>query len=428
MGDCMSQKKRVVIIGGGIIGTCSGLELAERGHEVVLVDAEPDASSTTHGCSYGNAGMIVPSHFVPLAAPGMPMMGIKMLSNPESPFGFALSPSPRIVTWALKFLTFCTDRHVSSSAEVLRDLNLRSRAKYLEYANSWDTGSSFGLEPKGLLMICGESKTFEHEAEMAHKARSLGLKAEVLNRDALQALEPEIEIKSAGGVHFQDDAHLTPARFMYAAKERIRSLGGTVVKGRSVGFEGTNGKLQKVRLEDGSSLEGDEFVLATGSWSQDVGETLGLKMPMLAGKGYGFTVPNPVQTPRYCSILVEARVAVTPMLDGVRFGGTMELGLPNDRINPKRIAGIRKSIPGFFPNFKQQDFQDLPIWYGLRPCSPDGLPYLGRTQKWTNLVVATGHAMMGMSLGPVSGELVAQVVSGEKPTVGLDKLHPERFQ
>ena len=147
----------------------------------------------------------------------------------------------------------------------------------------------------------------------------------------------------------------------------------------------------------------------------------------MAGKGYSFVVPNPKAMPEICSILTEARVAVTPMAHGLRFAGTMELaGLDLD-INKRRLEGIFKSIPQYFPEFSADDFRDLEIWSGLRPCSPDGMPYIGRFNKYTNLVAATGHSMMGMSLGPVSGKMVSQIITNEKAEVESPLLSVDRY-
>lgn len=155
--------------------------------------------------------------------------------------------------------------------------------------------------------------------------------------------------------------------------------------------------------------------------------SLGLKLPMQAGKGYSVTLTRPRQLPRLCSIFTEARVAVTPMGDTLRIGGTMELSGLDESIKRERVAGITESVPRYFPDFNADDFRDLPVWHGLRPCAPDGLPYVGRFARYENLVAATGHAMMGLSLAPITGKLVAEILSGEKPSLSLALLNPDRF-
>ena len=148
---------------------------------------------------------------------------------------------------------------------------------------------------------------------------------------------------------------------------------------------------------------------------------------MQAGKGYSLTLQQPRKKPAHAMILSEARVAVTPMLNALRFGGTMEITGNDLSINPSRVRGIVKAVPKYLPEFNNDDFQDVKPWAGLRPCSPDGLPYLGRFARYENLSVATGHAMMGLSLGPITGKLMAQVLSGEQPSIALDSLSPDRY-
>jgi D-amino-acid dehydrogenase len=171
----------------------------------------------------------------------------------------------------------------------------------------------------------------------------------------------------------------------------------------------------------------DELVLCCGSWSPGLVRGLGLKLPMQAGKGYSLTLTKPRELPRLCSICAEARVAVTPMGQQLRFGGTMEIAGLNEEINPVRVQGIIKSVLKYFPKFTPENFEGVKPWVGLRPCSPDGLPYLGRTQRFANLTIATGHAMLGLSLGPISGKLVSEIVSGDKPAFDLTLLSPDRF-
>ena len=171
----------------------------------------------------------------------------------------------------------------------------------------------------------------------------------------------------------------------------------------------------------------DEAVLCGGSWSPVIARELGLRIPLQAGKGYSLPLPKPPQLPQLCSIFTEARLAVTPMGTSLRIGGTMEIAGLNEDINPVRVRGIIKSVPKYFPQFAESDFDGVAPWRGLRPCSPDGLPYVGRTAKFANLSLATGHAMMGLSLGPITGRLMAQILSGEPPEFDLSLLSPDRY-
>jgi D-amino-acid dehydrogenase len=174
-------------------------------------------------------------------------------------------------------------------------------------------------------------------------------------------------------------------------------------------------------------LSADEFVICGGSWSPILARQLQLRLPMQAGKGYSLTLPKPRQLPTLCAIFTEARVAATPMGSSLRFGGTMEIAGLNEEINPVRVQGIIKSVPRYYPDFSAEDFKDVQPWSGLRPVSPDGLPYVGRVRRYTNLSIATGHAMLGLSLGPVTGKLMAEILSKERPSIDTTLLDPQRY-
>jgi D-amino-acid dehydrogenase len=272
-------------------------------------------------------------------------------------------------------------------------------------------------------MLCRTPAALDSEAHLVADAQRLGLEAEVLDEAGLRQLEPDVRMTVKGGVYFHDDAHLTPPVFMRLLRERLVKAGADIRDGVSVdAFEVRDGEIVSA-----GGVEAAEFVLAAGAWAGALAAKLGLRLPLLAGKGYGLTVADPPETPRLPSILVEGRIAVTPMTDGVRFVGTMELGTPNLRQNAHRVEGIRDSIPHYYPAFDRPRLENSPVWTGLRPCSPDGMPYLGRPQAYKNLIVAAGHAMMGMSLGPVSGKLVAELACGERPSISLALLSPDRY-
>jgi D-amino-acid dehydrogenase len=417
----MAESKQVVVIGGGVVGLCAAYYCALRGHRVTVIDRE---SEQHEGCSYGNAGLVVPSHFVPLAAPGMVATGLKWMWNPESPFYIKPRLDAELFSWACKFWRAANAKHVKRSAPLLRDLNFASRALFEELENL--PGNDFGLVKRGLLVLCKTQRALDHEAAFAELANQLSVPAEVLNAKQTAARDPGVRMDVAGSVYFPKDCHLTPAQFMERMKQQLVKLGVAIQWNTEVtGFthDGSHLALQTSR----NRIEADEFVLAAGSWSPELTLSLGLKLPMQAGKGYSITLPKPRQLPQLSSILTEARIAVTPMNGSLRFGGTMEIAGLNERINPARVRGIIKAAPKYLPEFTPEDFANVRPWCGLRPCSPDGLPYVGRTERFGNLTVATGHAMMGLSLGPITGKLVSEIVSGEKPSFDLTLLNPDRY-
>ncbi|HRI15267.1 MAG TPA: FAD-dependent oxidoreductase [Verrucomicrobiota bacterium] len=420
----MSARPEVLVIGAGVIGLCTAYYCARRGLSVTVLDRQP---AQHDGCSFGNAGMIVPSHFVPLAAPGMVALGLKWMANPESPFYIRPRLNWELLDWGVKFWRAATAVKVQRAAPRLRDLHLASRAAYEELAAL--PGHDFGLVKRGLLMLCKTPHTFEEETRYAAQANALGIPAQVLDPHQVAALDPDITMNIAGAVYFPRDCHLSPDRFMAGLQSRLEQLGVKFLWNADVtDFRiGAAQRIDALVLNDQREVHADEFVLAGGSWSAVLARKLSLNIPLQAGKGYSLTLPQPRQLPQLCSILTEARVAVTPMNGSLRFGGTMEIAGLNEEVNPVRVRGIIKSIPWYFPKFSPEDFQGIQPWRGLRPCSPDGLPYLGRTAKFSNLCLATGHAMMGLSLGPITGKVVADLLVRDAPGFDLQLLSPDRY-
>ncbi|MCS6859161.1 MAG: FAD-dependent oxidoreductase [Abditibacteriales bacterium] len=418
----MSSSKSVLIIGGGVVGLCVAYYAMQKGHRVTIVErGAPDHDC----CSLGNAGLIVPSHFIPLAAPGMVALGLRMMFNPESPFYVRPRLDADLLRWGWQFCRAASVRHVQRSAPLLRDLLCASRRCFEELAQQW--GNDFGFVQKGALMLCKTEQALEEEAKTAEMARALDVPAEVLTAEQVAQREPNVRMNIAGAVYFPLDCHLIPQQFMARLTRALEEGGATFCWSTEVtGWCVSGQRIAAVQTQRGE-LSADEFVLAAGAWSPQVARSLGIRLPMQAGKGYSLTLPNPKQKPTIPCLLTEARVAVTPMGNALRFGGTMEIAGLDTAINPARVRGILKSIPLYFPEFGPGDFRDVPTWCGLRPCSPDGLPYVGRFRRYANLCAATGHAMLGVSLGPITGQLVAAILSDEPPSVGLDMLSPERY-
>lgn len=408
----------VTILGAGVIGLSTALYCARRGMQVTIIDQK---TAQRDGCSFGNAGMIVPSHFIPLAAPGMVQLGLKWMWNPESPFYIKPRLDLDLLSWGLHFWKAATAQRVAAAAPILRDLSLLSRQCFE------NIGLDFGLVKKGLLMLCKQQQTLEEEAHMASQANALGIPAQVLDAKATAALDPNVTIDVCGSVYFPKDCHLSPTRFISALETELTRLGVQFLWETEVkSFKVEDRTLRAINTTRGQ-IEGHEVVLCGGVWSADLAKSLNLKLPMQAGKGYSLTLPQPAQLPKLCSICTEARLAVTPMDGTLRVGGTMEMAGINESITQRRVRGITRAFPQYFPAFKESDFAEVKPWSGLRPVSPDGMPYIGRTRRWKNLTLATGHAMMGLSLAPATGKIVSDLLAGENPPVSLDLMSPDRF-
>lgn len=414
-----NSDRHVLIIGGGIIGLCAAWNLRKEGFEVSVV--ESGQRSDTSGCSYGNSGLIVPSHFVPLAAPGVITQGLKWMMKGDSPFYIKPRLNSDLMAWVLHFKKASTTSRVEVAAPILRDLNLRSRELYDELAKVID----LGLEHRGLRMMYKTEACKRHELEMATMATKLGIETMELTGQEVQARESALKTDVLGAVIYPRDSHLSPSKLMDGLKQKLKMDGVYFQYGQEV---------KQLNMEDGyissittlnGELQADEFVLAAGSWSAEIAKQIGLHLPLQAGKGYNVTIEKTAQQISMPSILCEARVAVTPIGDSLRFGGTMEVAGLSRSISPNRVEAIKKAALSYFPNLDRQQLDQPKPWAGLRPCSPDGLPYIGRTSKAENLTVASGHAMLGLSLGPVTGELVRDAILGKAAISPL--INPDRF-
>ncbi|MSU69871.1 MAG: FAD-dependent oxidoreductase [Opitutaceae bacterium] len=419
----MHPPKSVIICGGGIVGLCCAYYLAREGIAVTLLERE--AEDHDH-CALGSAGYISRSHIIPLSAPGMVWQGLKWMMNSRSPFYIKPRLDGDLLRWSWLFWRACHQRHLHRAAPILRDLCFGGGRLFEELDDL--TGNTFGLQKQGLLHLCKTQKSLDHEAhEHARIAIELGVEAHVLDARQTAALEPGTRLDIAGSIYFPADAHLTPGHFARALTELLKKMGVCLQWNTSVvGWRAASGRIVAVQTTAGYQ-SADEFVLAGGSWSPAMLTGLSLQLPMQAGKGYSLTLPNPRCKLAKSIMLTERRIAVTPMGAALRFGGTMELSGINHEVRAERVQQIIESVPHYFPEFGAQDFAGIKPWHGLRPVSPDGLPYIGRFGRYGNLAAACGHAMLGLTMAPITGLLIAEILGGRKPSVALEMLDPDRY-
>jgi D-amino-acid dehydrogenase len=276
-------------------------------------------------------------------------------------------------------------------------------------------------------MFYKTEKAGEEEAHLAEKGRELGLDMAVLNAKECEALQPGLELDVLGAVHYRCDAHLYPNHLIAVLVKHLESNGVKIERNHEVThIETSAGKITKV-FTGNQEWTADQFIIAGGSWSPAIAKMAGINIPLLPGKGYSFMLKDGAQQMHIPALLCEARVAITPMNGSLRYGGTMEIDKINNRINMNRVKGIVESVPKYFPGLHPALPEQKDIWFGFRPASPDGLPYIGRSNKYTNLVVATGHGMMGLSLGPATGLLVSEVIADKPTEINIDAFSPDRL-
>jgi D-amino-acid dehydrogenase len=284
-----------------------------------------------------------------------------------------------------------------------------------------------GFLQSGIVEAYRDRGQFIKGRRTARFLRKFDLANRILDKDAIDALFAGLRNHFVGGIHYQHDGHLIPERFVRSLADHAAQNGTVFRTGTEViGMKRTGRRITSVQTTRGD-IRADEIVLAAGAWSPQIARDLRLKLMVQPAKGYSITYRRPDRFPHMPLILVEAKVAVTPMDANLRFAGTLELAGWDFSIKSRRVAAIIKSIPGYLPDIEPQRLELLEIWRGPRPCTPDGLPYIGRPRGIDNLIVATGHAMKGISLAPITGKLVAQLAARQRPEIDLAALNIERF-
>lgn len=414
--------QHVLVIGAGIAGLSAAWFLREKGLEVTVVDR----GDGTDNCSYGNAGMIVPSHVIPLASPGMVGKGLRWMLDDESPFYIKPRLSLELLRWGWEFRRASTPRHVEQSGPVLRDLLLESREIYAGWEERGEL--DFTFHRGGLYMLCRTEEGLEEERRTVERCRELGLPGEMLTAEEVGRREPETDLDILGASWFEWDGHVWPGKVMEQLRSRLEKRGVTFRWQFEAGAPASeNGRIRALRSAGGTELEADTFIICAGARSGRLSGTFGCRMPMQAGKGYSMTLGHPPQQLRNIAILSEEKVTCTPLGEGMRFGGTMEITGIDRSVTPSRLEGLRKSVCRYFPGYRRDHLEGDEVWVGLRPCSPDGLPYAGKLPGYDNLYASTGHAMMGMSLGPSCGLLVSELITRGESELYHPKIDPGRF-
>ncbi|MFD1616394.1 NAD(P)/FAD-dependent oxidoreductase [Gelatiniphilus marinus] len=411
--------KSCIVIGAGVIGLCAAYYLKKAGHHVTIVDQ----SNLDSGASYVNAGYLAPSHIIPLSAPGMMKKGLKWMLNKSSPLYIKPRLDLDFLKWTLAFNKSCNTKHVKKAIPAIKAISLLSQDLYDDIKQ--DENFSFHYEKKGLLMLCQTYKALEAEIKTANLASQEGLNAQILKLEQLKQLEPNVELNVKGATYYKCDSHTTPNEFMEEMKTHLKNKGVVFCTNEKVeDLDVENHKISAIKTNK-QVLKADEFILSAGSWSPILTKKLGLKLLLQAGKGYRIntTKQTNILTP---AILTETKVAVTPMNGFTRFAGTMEIAGINHNINKVRVNAIANAAKRYYPEINLTAEEKENAACGLRPVSPDGLPYIGKSSKCKNLTIAAGHAMMGWSMATATGKLVSEIISEQKPSIILAPYHPDR--
>jgi D-amino-acid dehydrogenase len=407
----------VAIVGAGALGLMTALELSRRGVRPVILERGADVLA---GCSSGSAGLLSPAHSAPLSTPGAVREGLRHMLRKDSPF--SMRPRPQLVPWLVRFMLAARKERVRVATELIRDFSFASLELHKQLA---DEGLDTGLEILGAINAYESEKSYAAGIAEAEDLSTHGIKTQVMSAEEVREFEPALSDGVVGGVFYAEEAQCDPERFMLAAAAaavdagavlctRAEVLDAMVSQGRVVSLDTTIGEVRP-----------GELVVANGAWTVELGKQLGLRIPVEGGKGYHVDLAPAETDPSVPVYLQEARVIAVPYANRLRLAGTLQLTGLSMRMDQARVratlgSGIR-TLHGIDAGRVTE------VWRGIRPCTPDGLPILGRSERLQNVVFATGHAMKGLHLAPETGRVVSQVVLGEEPTRDLAPFSPDRF-
>ncbi|RME84899.1 MAG: FAD-dependent oxidoreductase [Caldilineae bacterium] len=414
-----AREEDVLIIGGGVIGVCAAYYLAEAGRSVTLLERGELCS----GSSYGNAGLVAVDHAIPTAAPGALSQGLRWMLDPGSPFYIKPRLEPDLVRWLWRFRAACREAPMRRAIPLLLELGRSSLALYQTLHRQHKLDDGFRHE--GRLILFRSEQGMAHGREELALLGEYGVQGELLGTEEVKARMPLVQDDIVGGIYFRGYAHLEPAAFVRELGRVLEMKGVGIRRGVEVlDFETAGPRIERVVTTRGV-LHPREVVLAAGVWSAPLARRLGLYLPIQAAKGYSITARRPDAMPELPLSLGEAKVAVTPMAGYLRFSSTLELNGFDMSINARRVEATRRALRTYLAGM--EGLEELELWRGLRPMTPDSLPIIGRSEMYTNLVVATGHGMLGVTQGPITGKLVADLVSDATPALDPTPFRIERF-
>jgi len=412
---------RIVVIGAGVVGLACAYELRGRGADVVVLDR----GAPGLGASRGNTGWVCPSFTYPLPAPGIMRDGLRSLVHGGGPLAIAPSPNPEFVRWLLGFRRAATKERWEHGVRAFIALNRRTLELFDAYAAA---GVEFEMHRSGLLLVATTSTGLEPYRELFRSLRSLGFEGATteVERDAAVEMEPALSPERiAGAVHAEVDRYVRPESLTGGLAAWLRTNGVEVREGVEVSGVHQNGTGVRVDTSRGPETA-DRVVLAAGPGSPALLKQLGVRVPMVGARGYSLTVGDSTTRPRHAVYLAEAKVGISSYVDSVRIAGVFELGRRKSDLDRKRFAAMLASVEPYFASWNPSQERPLLEWAGLRPMTSDGLPLVGRAPAMPNVILATGHGMLGVTLAPATAAAVAPLVLEGVEAPELAPFSPSR--
>jgi D-amino-acid dehydrogenase len=418
----MSRPKKVAVIGAGMVGVATACWLQRDGHAVTLIDPEPPGQ----GASFGNAGCFNPSSVVPIAMPGTLRKVPGYLIDPLGPLSVRWSYLPQLAPWLIRYIRAGTPERIERQAVALKSLLAPCLATLMQLARS--AGAERYIARNGILIVYRTEAAWNDDAYAWDIRGRHGIEWHELNADELRQFDPNLSRDYTRGKHLFNNGHcLDPGGFVLALAEAVQRDGGKLVRARATGFAFDGETLQAVRT-DSADVPADAAVLAAGAHSKQLASQLGDPVPLETERGYHLMLGNPEVTPRVPTSDAEWKFVATPMDGGIRFAGTVELaGLqapPNWR-RAERLLELGRKMYAQLPASPAKD--RIKLWMGHRPGMPDSLPVLGRSRRSADIFYAFGHGHTGMTGGPYTGKVIADLVAGRPAPIDLAPFRPDRF-
>jgi D-amino-acid dehydrogenase len=419
LGRMNVPRSDVLILGGGVIGLSCALALLRRGASVRVLDRGAPGC----GASHGNCGTLTPSHAIPLTLPGMPAKALRWMLRRDAPLYVSPRPDWERWRWLAGFARRCNRAFARRAA--------LSRAAILQ--RSWtllprmlvEEGIDCEYAPTGNLYVYRDARALAHDRGEIEWLRQLGIAASELSGAAVEQMESALLPGVAGGILHPDDAQLRPDRLVAGLARRVRERGGMIEAGAAAeGFCCADGRVNVVRTSRGD-FAGERVLLALGAWTPRLAVQLDLSLPIQPGKGYSITMSRPDPSPRRALVLREPSVCVTAWESGYRLGSTMEFSGYDETLNRTRLDALRHGAAAYLRAPLGAEMREE--WWGWRPMCVDEVPLIGPVRRWNNLLLATGHGMLGVSMSTATAELVASLIAGDAPVLDPVPYAPARF-
>ncbi len=417
----MSQPgESVIIIGGGIIGIACAHYLSRAGYGVTVIEQGTVAGA----CSHGNCGYIAPSHVLPLTTPEAIGEALRSLFNPKAAFRVKPRADPAFLKWLWQFARRCNRGDMLSAAAHLHAILQSSAAEYAALLSDDPMDSQW--RKAGLLYVFEtEEGLAAHAEEDRLLTEHFGVSARRIEGAELPQFDGALRSGLAGGFLYEDDTSVRADRLSKGWRRKLEDSGVQFIEHCSFeGLEKSGPIIRNIETSCGP-MQADHYVLATGAVSTRLARHFGARLPIQPGKGYSITMKAPDNGPRHPMLLPEHHVGITPFDDGFRLGSMMEFVGYDTALPTTRLQQLRSSAQPYLRD--ELPATNLEEWYGWRPMTWDSLPVIGPVPGMDNALFATGHNMLGMTLAPATGRLIAEMVAGQVPHIDPTPYSPKRF-